>query len=204
MERRPLLRFVVTVFALLPACFLLWFALSSFLTAPAVMVAKPILLGWLPDLIDTVQLHGAQMMVLSGFGESGGEIVAADVAGNQLGYPVNTRVMSYSMPFFAALHFATPQRARLERFAWCLVALWTLLAIGLIATTMKNLMLGLGSTFVDAPRVPPADAIALAYQFSTIMVPPLAPVILWAVSASDSATFRSLLPASLRPAPRRG
>lgn len=200
--RRPLLRFVATVFALLPACFLIWFALSSFLAAPAVMVARPILLGWLPGVVDAVQLQGAQMLVLTGFGESGGEVMAAGAAGNQLGYPVNTRAMSYSMAFFAALHFATPQRAGLDRFAWCLVVLWALLAIGLVATTMKNLMLGLSGTFLQVPGVPPADAIALVYQFSTIMVPPLAPVVLWAITARDSDTFRALLPTSLRPAQR--
>jgi hypothetical protein len=80
------------------------------------------------------------------------------------------------------------------------VALWMLLAAGIVATVLKDFMLTMGPAFLEVAAVPPADAIALAYQFSTLMVPPLAPVVLWAYAASESPAFLSLLPSSLRPA----
>jgi len=202
LEQRPLLRFVLGVLGLLPAAFLVWYFLGSAIAAPAVMIIKPVLLGWLPQVIDSMALQGTDLMVLARFGELDGAILAAEQAGNQLGYPVNTRSLSYSIPFFTALYFATPMRGGIDRYCWCLLILWGLLALGLIGVTLKNLMLGLGSVFLEQAYVPPADAIALLYQLSTLMVPPLAPVILWAYVARDSTPFAQLLPPSLRPAQR--
>lgn len=200
LSNRPLLRFTLTVFALLPACFLAWYFLGNFIAAPAVVLAEPVLLAWLGDTVSSVGLQGTDMLVMSNYGETGGRIMPYAEAGNQLGYPINTRTLSYSIPFFTALHIATPMRASWERFAWCLLGLWLLLAVGLISTTLKDLMLGLGAVFMDQEAVPPTDVIALLYQFSTLMVPPLAPVLLWAYTAKDSPAFMGLLPESLKPA----
>lgn len=199
LSKHPLLRFMLTVFALLPACFLVWYFIGNFIAAPAVVLVEPVLLGWLGDTVASVTLRETDMLVMSNYGETGGVIMAHTAAGNQLGYPVDTRTLSYSIPFFTALHLATPMRASWEKFAWCLLGLWLLLAVGLISTTLKDLMLGLGAVFMDQEAVPPTDVIALLYQFSTLMVPPLAPVLLWAYTAKDSPAFIGLLPESLRP-----
>ncbi|MDP5070954.1 MAG: hypothetical protein NWQ45_08650 [Congregibacter sp.] len=198
LEQRPLLRFTLAVFALLPACFVVWYFLGNFIAAPAVVLAEPILLAWLGDSIASVSLQGTDMLVLTHYGEDGGRTMSASTAGNQLGYPIDTRTLSYSIPFFTALHIATPMRGSWEKFAWCLLSLWVLLALGLLSTTLKNLMLGIGGPFMEQTSVPPADMIALAYQFSTLMVPPLAPVLLWAYTAKDSPTFVALLPDALK------
>lgn len=199
LARRPLLRFCCAVFALLPACFLAWYILGNFLAAPAVVIVEPILTTWLSHTVASASLQGTDLLVLSTYGETGGQLMPAEQAGNQLGYPINTRTLSYSIPFFTALHLATPMRGSWEKFAWCLLALWGLLAIGLLCTTLKDLMLGMGATFMDLEAVPPTDIIALLYQFSTLMVPPLAPVLLWAYTAKNSPVFIALLPPGLRP-----
>jgi hypothetical protein len=201
LEKRPLLRFMLAVFALLPACFAIWYFLGAFIAAPAVMLAEPVLTHWLSGSVASVALNDTQMLVMSSFGEADGVIQQASMAGNQLGFPVNTRTLSYSIPLFAALHFATPMRSGWDKFAWSLLLLWLLLSIGLISTTLKDMMLTLGAPFMEQETLPPADVIALLYQFSTLMVPSLAPVLLWAYGAKDSPTFISLLPAALRPAP---
>ncbi|MFK8041467.1 exosortase H-associated membrane protein [Congregibacter sp.] len=199
LEHRPLLRFTLIVFALLPACFLVWYFLGNFIAAPAVVLVEPVLIAWLGDTVASVGLQGTDLLIMSNYGEDGGRIMAAEQAGNQLGYTINTRTLSYSIPFFTALHLATPMRASWEKFAWCLLGLWILLALGLISTALKDLMLGLGAAFMESEAVPPTDIIALAYQFSTLMVPPLAPVLLWAYTAKDSPTFIGLLPEAIRP-----
>jgi len=198
-ERRPVLRFLLSMLALLPACFVGWHFLGATLAAPSALLADWILGFWPAGVVAETRLEGTQFMVLSAYGEVDGQFYPADEAGNQLGFPVDTRVLSYSMPFFTALFLATPARAGIDRFAWCFLALWLLLAMGLIATTLKNLLLGLGEAFLALGGVPPASAIALLYQFSTLMVPPLAPVVLWAYTASDSATFRALFGAGNSP-----
>lgn len=198
-ERRPLLRFVLSIIALLPACFVAWYFLGAMLAAPSALLADGILGLWLPGTVAETRLTGTEFMALSGYGEVGGRFYPAEEAGNQLAYPINTRTLSYSMPFFAALYLATPVRGGLDRFAWSFLALWLLLALGLVATTFKNYLLSMGDAFIALDGVPPAAAIALAYQFSTLMVPPLAPVVLWAYAVGDSSAFRGLFTAEKSP-----
>lgn len=200
---RPLLRFALTVLALLPMCFIAWIYLGTLLAAPAVLLVKIISTNWLTGFVTAVQLDGTVMLALSSLGEENGVIAPAQDIGNQLAIRMDTRTLSYSVPFYAALHFSTPMASSLERFARSLVILWILLFLGLLATLLKDLMLGLGEQFLSTPGVPPAEVIALGYQFSTLLVPPLAPILLWAFSARDVPAFRELLPRSLSP-PARG
>lgn len=198
LKSRPLLRFALTVLALLPACFVLWNFLAAYVAAPAIIVAQASLQLWVPELIESVAQQGTVMLVTSQFGESGGQILRAEVAGNQLAYPINSRTLSYSIPFFIALYFSTPGRDRLENFSWCLLALWGLLAVGLIATAAKELLVSLGPVYIEHSATPSPDITALLYQFSVLMVPALAPVLLWAYTARTSPAFRALLPEPLR------
>lgn len=200
LDTRPLLRFALAVLALLPGCFLCWYFLGDFIAAPAVLIVEPLLQNWMGDSIASISLGDTGLLILTNYGELDGRILPAAQAGNQLGFPINTRTLSYSIPFFTALHLATPMRGSWEKFSWCLLCLWGLLAIGLASTALKELMLGLGATFMSTERVPPADLIAVMYQFSTLMVPPLAPVLLWAYTARDSPAFIGLLPESIKPA----
>jgi hypothetical protein len=195
------LGFFGRVLLLLVPAFAAWYLLSSVLTAPAVWLVSEILPAWLPELVASVYLEGATMTVLSSLGEANGSILPAEQAGGALGFRIDSRVLSYSMPFFAALHFATPLPGRWERFARGLFVLWLQLVPGLITTALKDLMLTLGEVFLAAPGTPPADVVALAYQFNTLMVPPLAPILLWGWEARRSSAIQALFPA-LFPATR--
>ncbi|MEO1079110.1 MAG: exosortase H-associated membrane protein [Pseudomonadota bacterium] len=203
MERRPLLRFLIAVLALLPAAFVLWHAMARGLAAPATPLTDAILGMWLPDFVEQTYLQGHDLLVVSTYAETGASLSSAPSGGEPMVFAINTRLLSYSVPFYAALYFATPTRGGIDRFAWGMVTLWILLAFGLVAVAMKDLMFGLGAAFLEAPAVPSPEVIALAYQFSTLMVPTLAPVLLWAYAARDSETFRSLLGSSRSPAHSR-
>ena len=185
-------RFFGFVVVLLPAMFIVWHALGSVVAAPAVALAGEILQWWLPELVSEVSLDGTHMVIAAAVGELNGALLPAAEAGNQLAFRLDTRTLTYSIPFYAALHFATPMQSSLERFARGLLILWLLAIIGLLFTSLKDLMLGLGSTFF-ASSVPPADAVALGYQFSVLMVPPVAPVLIWAFEARDVGLFPQLI-----------
>ncbi|MEQ8263387.1 exosortase H-associated membrane protein [Pseudohaliea sp.] len=189
------LGFFGRVLLLLVPAFAAWYLLGAVLAAPAVWLVSEILPAWLPALVASVYLDGATMTVVSSLGEAGGSFLPAEQAGGALGFRIDSRVLSYSMPFFAALHFATPLPGRWERFARGLFVLWLLLVPGLISTALKDLMLTLGESFLAAPGTPPADAVALAYQFNTLMVPPLAPILLWGWEARRSPAIQALFPA---------
>ena len=189
------LSFFGRVLLLMVPAFVVWYLLGSLLAAPPVWFVSELLPAWLPGLVDSVYLEGASMTVVSSLGELGGSFLPAEQAGGPLGFRIDSRVLSYSMPFFAALHFATPLPGRWERFARGLFVLWVLLVPGLVSTALKDLMVTLGQTYLDVAGAPPADAVALAYQFNTLIVPPLAPILLWGWGARRSPAIQALFPA---------
>jgi hypothetical protein len=197
-------RFFGLVLLLMPVTFVAWYALGSLLAAPAVWIASLLLTGGFGELVASVSLNDTQMMVLATLGEVDGKLLPADEAGYQLGLPVDTRVLTYSIPFYAALHFATPMPGSGERFARALIVLWLLVILGLVSTTLKNFMLTFGNRLLELPLAPPADVIALAYQFNTLIIPPLAPILLWGLAVRNTPIMQSLFPAALRkrPAPQ--
>ncbi|MEQ8516432.1 MAG: exosortase H-associated membrane protein [Chromatocurvus sp.] len=190
-------RFFGLVLLLMPVTFVAWYALGSLLAAPAVWLSSLILEPWLPELIDSVTLQDTRMMVMATLGEVNGSFLPAEEAGYQLGLPADTRVLTYSIPFYAALHFATPMPASWERFARALLVLWLLVILGLVSTTLKNFMVTFGERLIALPQSPPADVIALAYQFNTLIVPPLAPILLWGLAVRNTPVMQSLFPAAL-------
>jgi hypothetical protein len=207
LNERPLLKFTLWVLVLLPTCFVAWWLLGTWLVAPAHLAATMILKAWLPEVVTDVLLQGTNMVLLTEYVEIGGRYVlpAEGVPGglgalssdDTVGLRIDTRVLSYAIPFYAALHFSTPMTATWERLARGLLVLWLVIALGLVATAAKDLMRVAGAGFLNLPGVPPADAIAIAYQFLTLIAPPLLPVLLWAYEARDVPAFRALLPSAL-------
>ncbi|MEM1145746.1 MAG: exosortase H-associated membrane protein [Pseudomonadota bacterium] len=206
LEQRPATRFVLTVLALLPACFVVWHALSSVLAAPSVMLSNWILLAWFPGQIVEVGLQGTDMLLVSAFSAegSGSSSRVAASAMDSIGYLIDTRALSYSIPFYTALHMATRIRSSLSVYSWNLLLMWVVLAIGLVATGLKDLLVTEGSAALNAPGMPPSDAIALTYQASSLLAPTLVPAMLWAYAARRSDLLRTLLPESLTSKEGRG
>ena len=193
MKEPTLRKFFGLVLVLIPACFVVWHALGSVLAAPVVWMAGEILIWWLPGMVSEVTLDGTSMLLASTLGELNGKFLPIEDAGSQLAFRMDTRILTYSIPFYAALHFATPMEGPIERFARGLLILWLLVVVGLVCTALKDLMLTLGPTFFELGAVPPSAAVALCYQFCVLMVPPVAPVLLWAFEARTTGIFPQLL-----------
>lgn len=189
-------RFMAWVLLLLLPFFGLWYATGALPVAPAFYVSQLALENLLPGLVGTINLDGTRMLVVSTFGELDGATLPAREAGNQLAFPAETRLVSYSIPFFAALLFASRVSQPVERFARGLILLWLVMALSLISICLKNLMLGLGANFYTAAGVPlpPPPVIALLYQLSTLILPTLAPVLAWLWLARDSAVLAQMGP----------
>lgn len=188
-------RFAGLVLLLMLPCFALWYALGNLTPAPGLWLGQALLSLGLPNVIEGFSLRGHELMVLTRFGEAGGQIVPLGQGDYQIGYPVNTRTLTYSIPFYLSLHFATRMQQGTHRLMLALFVLWALIALGIVSVSLKNLMLGLGDTLFSnaALPMPPAPVIALMFQFSTLIVPTVAPVLLWAWLARDSETLRGML-----------
>ncbi|MFT4824236.1 MAG: hypothetical protein ACJAUG_002336 [Halioglobus sp.] len=181
-EKASIPRFVGLVLLLLVPGFVLWMSVDAWLAWPAVWLSDVVFRAWMPEVVAMIQLQGSNALVMTHFGELNGVLVSAEKAGYQMGFPANVRLLSYSIPFYAALHFATPQSDSLGNFAVGLWILFALIFFGLISVTLKNLMLGFGQPFFDQSSVllPNQHAIAILYQLSILIIPPVSPIIIWA------------------------
>ena len=187
-------QFVLTLI-LIPITFGIWYAAGTLFAAPAVWLTDFLLSNAHPSIVEAAGLQGAETMVRTQFGEDGGVIMAAAEAGNKIALDINTRLVSYSIAFYAAFLMASNLNDAIYKFCIGLVCLWLAMAFGLASILGKDLLLMVGAPFLDAPSVPPADLIALTYQFDVLLMPTLAPVCLrfwrlrgstlWDVSASD-------------------
>ena len=171
-------QFLLTLI-LMPITFGIWYAAGTLFAAPAVWICDFLLSSAYPDIVVAAGLQGVEMMVRTEFGEDGGVIMAAADAGNQIALEINTRLVSYSIAFYAALLMASNLKDAMYKFCMGLFWLWLIMAFGLASILGKDLLLIVGAPFLNAPGVPPADLIALTYQFNVLLMPTLAPVCLW-------------------------
>lgn len=198
-EAPKLHHFVGLIFLWLIPCFVVWFSLSGALAFAAVWANNLILTFALPDIVYSFSSAGPQALLATHFGELNGDIVSAQLAGYRLAFPLDTRILSYSLPFYAALHFATETTAgtgtegnSFLKFVKGLLLLYPLLILGIISINLKNLMLGLGEVFIESGSMA-GPVIALTYQMSTLMIPPLAPILVWAWQSKDSPLLQQFL-----------
>jgi len=171
-------QFVLTLI-LMPITFGIWYAAGTLFAAPAVWLTDFLLSSAYPGIVEAAGLQGVEMMVRTQFGEDGGVIMAAADAGNQIALEISTRLVSYSIAFYAALLMASNLKDAMYKFCIGLFWLWVIMAFGLASILGKDLLLMVGAPFLTAPGVPPADLIALTYQFNVLLMPTLAPVCLW-------------------------
>ena len=171
-------QFVLTLI-LMPITFGIWYAAGTLFAAPAVWLCDFLLDSAYPDIVDAVGLQGVVVSVRTQFGEDGGGVMAAADARNRIALEINTRLVSYSIAFYAALLMASNLKDAMYKFCIGLFWLWLIMAFGLASILGKDLLLVVGAPFLNAPGVPPADLIALTYQFNVLLMPTLAPVCLW-------------------------
>lgn len=172
-------RQIVLTLVLMPITFGMWYAAGPLFSAPAVWLCDLVLTYFYPGIVDNAGLRAVDLQLTTQFGESGGKILPAKQAGNQIALEINTRLVSYSIAFYGALLMASNVRDSLYKFSIGLFCLWLIMAAGLASIVGKELLLLVGGPFLSAPLVPPADVIALAYQFNVLLMPTLAPVFLW-------------------------
>lgn len=194
-EQNHLKQFLLLVFALLIPCFGLWAFFSAALVTPVIGLAHLLLSNWFPDTVNMVYQQGADAMLMTRFDQIDGQLVPVTTADAGLGFRENTRIITYSIPFYAALHFAAAKDNYLANFGWGLLVLYPFILLGLICLCLKDLMVTLGGTFLQQPGAPGPDVIGIAYQLSVLIVPTLLPVMVWAWQNRDSALLRTLQPA---------
>ena len=187
-EQHHMRQFLLFVFTLLIPFFALWTIASAPIALPAIGIAGMLLTNWFPDVVNALYASGSEAILMTEFGESAGQLIPLREAEYRLGFEVNTQILSYSLPFYTALHFATEKKTYLADYLWGVLMLYGLFVFGLVCLCLKELMVNVGAPFFNQPGalVPYAEVIAIAYQFSVLIVPTLAPAALWIWQSKDS------------------
>ena len=84
-------------------------------------------------------------------------MVPATQADHEIAFKINTRLVSYGVPFYAALLWSSRVDSLVGRFSVGLFGLWTMMALGLVAIAAKDLMLVVGAP-VSISRSRPSNA----------------------------------------------
>lgn len=196
-EQHHMRQFLLFVFVLLIPCFALWTVASGLLAIPAIGMVNTILTHWFPDIVSTVYVQGEEALLMTQFGEDNGRLIPLSEAEYRLGFELNTRILSYSLPFYTALHFATQKKEYFNSYVYGLCVLYPFFILGLLCLCLKELMVGLGTTFFEQPGVyvPDPNLIGLCYQLSVLIVPTLVPAALWLWQSKDLPILQSALKA---------
>jgi len=188
-------QFLLYVFVLMVPCFVVWTAVGGSLATPAIGLVNQCLTNWFPTVVDALYLDGTNALLMTRFGENNGEAVPLAGADYQLGFRINPMIVTVSVPFYTVLHFATPRTTYLGSYLYGLTILYLLMIFGLLCLCLKELMVNLGGTFFEQPDVfvPNANIIGILYQFNVLIVPTLAPAIIWIWQGRNTPLLRSSL-----------
>ena len=193
-------QFLLFAFALIVPCFALWTLAAGPIAMPAVGLADMILRAWFPAVVDGLIIQGGDVALMTTFGELNGRPVPPEQSEYQLGFAINPGILSYSLPFYATLHFATHKEDYLQSFVGGVLVLYPLILLGLLSVCLKELMVNLGDLYLGQDAfVPNPTFLALFYQLNVLIVPTVAPILLWAWQSRDTALVRGIL--KLAPAP---
>lgn len=183
---------ILTTLLLLAITFALWVAAEPLLATPAKWLAHALLTGWLPHIIETTIFEPGALLVVTKFTEINGIITLAAPGEEGLAFRLDTRLVSYGLPFYAALLWGSRIAKPFNTFSLGLFVLWITMALGLAAMTAKDLMLVIGQPFLTTDWVPLPAVIVVSYQFSVLLMPTLAPVLLWAFQLRGSPLWERL------------
>lgn len=182
----------------LPVTFVVWYLTAAWHLTPVVWLAHQLLQFWLPDAVADLSLHQNELLLITRFGEVGGRLVANPPPGENLGFLTNPLSYSYSLPLFAALALATPLRGRARRLVLGIGVLLLIELASMLATQVKTLVFATGDAFVTQQKwgAPARDAVALAYQLGSLLLPMVMPLVVW--MAGHGAYLGQLAPALRR------
>ena len=174
----PLTRFILIVLAWLPATFAIWYFAAPILLWPAALVSDGVMRIGFADLVRAVEQTGASVAFTTTLkpGQS--------VAGGVVTVDVNMLLYSFGLPLFAALTLAAHEPKRFRTLIIGYGVLVPAVAWGVSADFLKNVAITAPAQvasqtgFVAWQR----EAIAFAFQFGSLILPAVAPAIVWVLT----------------------
>lgn len=168
-------RFVVGTLGWLPLAFAVWYFAAPVLLAPVLLIVRALARIGLTDIVSTIEQSGTLatfVTTLHAGGARSSGVVTVDV---------NLLLYSFGLPLFAALTLAVRERAWKRHLAIGYVALQPFIAWGVFADFLKNVAITAGTAVGSQTGFAPwqREVIAFAFQFGSLILPSVAPAVLW-------------------------
>ncbi len=172
--------FVVQVIVWLVLCLIGWYALGAVFAAPVGWLAGNLMHGIYPGWVDGFEMHGTQIDLLTGLqlpsaqGAESGRVALLTPEADYLTY-------GFGLPLMIALFLASGRRKVLFKMLLAMALLLPFTVFSVFFSWLKDVAIVAGPAvagqvnFGELGR----NAIALAYQFGTLILPTLAPIAIW-------------------------
>ena len=168
----------------LPLSLFIWFAFAGVVVTPVLWLSKAILVSWMPEIFVDIERNQYAFSVLTSL-VTDPELLAKAMAGQRvvLDFSINPMIYGYRLPVIAGLVLATPNSvaSRVRQIAIGAVAIWLVQVNGVVWDTLKYVYFKLDGGTLAITKHIDAELLVGLYQFSYLILPPLVPVVLWAL-----------------------
>jgi hypothetical protein len=174
---RSLPAFLLLVAAWLVVTFFVWWLATPLLAWPVAMLSRIVARVAFGDLVQGVEQSVEMITFVTSLRPPPGSIAAGATA--VLEVPSNFRLFSFGLPLLAAMILAAREGNPLRKLALGYVSLVPVQTFSVIADFLKNLIVEpqIASQLGLAPWQ--RELIAFSYQFGTLILPTVAPAIVW-------------------------
>lgn len=177
-EMSPLKGFLLRTLVWLPICFAAWYFFSILFTPPLASLVDMALATTFPAAVERVVADGNAVAILTRI-----QPTAADAPAGELVFELNPLKYGYCVPLYTALVLATDAEDMPRLLHWLLgmAVLVVVQVFGIAAEVLKVIAFHLGEEGRTALGFAPwgYEALALAYQLGYLILPPVAPIMLW-------------------------
>jgi hypothetical protein len=172
-------RFVVKVFAWLPAAFVVWYFAAPVLLWPAAIIVELAARAGFADLVRGIEQAGATLTFATTLKPG-----ASFARSGQITVDVDMLLYSFGLPLYAALVLAAREPGWPRRLMVGYAALVPFIAWGVLADFLKSVAITAGplvasqTGFVAWQR----ETIVFAYQFGSLILPTVVPAVAWVLT----------------------
>ncbi len=130
------------------------------------------------------------MVVRTNLGATADKIGLALETENQIILELDTKLISYSVAFYASLLLASNVENYIYKFCIGLFILWAVMAIGLISMLGREFLILTGPLKIEFLNNFRTNLLLLIYQFSVLLAPTLMPTCIWIAQLRGSPLWR--------------
>jgi hypothetical protein len=173
----------------MPVTFAAWYLMAVIATLPVTYLVNWLLMGLFPDVISGIQQAGYHVEAAAYYAAQSPTATLPRGMMAELVFEVNALSYGYGVPLYTALVLASPGEEGAKWFRWTvgIAILQITQAWGVSFDILKNLLFSSGPEVAEALSFAQwqMEAVALGYQFGYLILPAVAPLVIWIAFHSD-------------------